>query len=88
MLALGEHSGIGAINVEPLFLLKFQKRIDLAWVDRELAARKIERLIARGGKKRSVVRYDQAGFLVAPQKMLQQDLGAQIEKICGLIQKQ
>src|SRR6185437_9205363 len=70
------------------FALVFQKGIDFAGIHRQFAARQIERMAARRPEKRPVVRDDEAGLGVMPQKVLEQNLRSQIEEVGGLVEQQ
>ncbi len=71
-----------------LFALVFQERIDLAGEHRQLAARQVERVGAGRAQEGPIVRHDQAGLLIMPQKVFQQNLRAKIEKVRRFVQQQ
>lgn len=73
--------------MEPLLLLVLEEGIDRARVGGELPERQIERAIAGGPQEGPVVRDDEAGLLVAPQKMLEEDLRAEVEEVGRLVEE-
>ena len=87
-LPLGQHRGVRPLVVLAALLLVFQKGVDLAGKHRQLAARQVERVAARRAQERPVVRDDQAGLGKVPQKMLEQDLRAQVEEVRRLVEQQ
>ena len=85
---LGQHGRIAPFVVLAALLLVFEEVVDLAGKHGQLAARQVERVAASGPQKGPVVRDDQAGLLVVAEKVLQQNLGPQIEKVGGLVEQQ
>ena len=86
--ALGQDGGVRPLVVLAPLALEFQKGVDLAGKHRQLAARQIERVAAGGAQKGPVVRDDQAGLLIVAQKMFQQNLRPQVEKVRRLVEQQ
>ncbi len=62
--------------------------VDLPRVHCQFSAREFERVVAGRFQKRSIVRDDQAGLLIMPEEVLEQDLGAQVEKVRGFVEQQ
>ena len=88
MAALGEDRRIRSLIVLAAFALVFQKGIDLPGIHREFPARQIERVTACRAEKRPVVRDDEAGLGVMPQKVFEQNLRSQIEEVGGLVEQE
>ena len=88
VLALGQHPRIHLFQSQTLFFFVFQIGVDLAGKHRQFPTGQVQRVAASRLQEGPVVRHDQAGFLVTPQEMLQQDLGAQVEKVRWFIQQQ
>src|SRR5207302_1062957 len=61
MAPLGEDRLVGALLVDALLTLEFQKGIDLARKGRQLAPAEVERVSAGGAEERAIVGDDQAG---------------------------
>ena len=68
--------------------LIFQKGFDRAGKHRQPAAGQVERVGAGGRQEGPIVRDDQAGLLEIAEKMLEQNLRAQIEKVGRLVEQQ
>ena len=62
--------------------------VDRPGVNRELAVGEIERLVAGGPEERPIVGDHETGLAVASEKMLEEDLGPQVEKVGGLVEQQ
>src|SRR4029079_2599322 len=62
MPSLGEHCGVGTLLVLAQLLLVLKEGVDLAGKHGQLAMRQVERVVARIGQKRAIVRHDQARF--------------------------
>ena len=85
---LGENGVVRAFLVLAFLALEFQKRIDLAGKGRQFAPGQIERVVAGGAEKRPIVGDDQARRPMALQEVLQENLGAQVEKVRRLVEQQ
>ena len=85
---LGLNGFVRAFLVQAFFMLEFEISIDLAGKRRQFAAGQVERMAAGGGKKRPIVGDDQTRRAMALQKMFQQNLGAQVEKVRRLVEQQ
>ena len=68
--------------------LEAEEGVDLPWKDGELAVGEVERLVAGGGEEGPVVGDDKAGFLVAAEEVLEEDLRPQVEEVRRLVQEQ
>ena len=88
LAALGDDGRVDALVVLAPLALIFQKRVDRAGIQRQLAARQFERLAARGAQEGPIVRDDQAGLAKLAQKVLEQNLRAQVEKVRRLVEQQ
>ena len=86
--ALGQDGGVRALVMLAALALILQKGIDLAGKHRQLAARQIERVVAGRGEEGPIVRDDQAGFSITAEKVFQQDLRAQVEKVRRFVEQQ
>src|SRR6185312_16300914 len=71
-----------------LLALVFQVGIDLARKRHQLAPGQVERVAARGPKKGSIVGDDQTGRAMTLQKVFQENLCSQIEKVRRLVEQQ
>ena len=72
----------------PLVPLVVEEGVDLPRKNRQLAAGEVERAIAGGAEESPVVRHDQAALAVVAEKVLEQDLRPQVEKVGRLVQEQ
>ncbi len=88
LLAFGQDGGIRPLFVLAALLLIFQKGFDRAREHRQASARQIERVSAGGREESSIVRDDQTGLLEVAQKMLEQNLRPQVEKVGRFVQQQ
>ena len=88
VLHLRQHARVDAFLVLASFLLVLPMGVDLARVHRQLSAREVERVVAGRAQKRPIVRDDQAGLVIMSQEVLEQDLGAQVEKVRGFVEQQ
>ncbi len=85
---LGENIFVRALLVHAFFLLEFQKGIDLAGKRGQFPPREIERMATGGAEKRPVVRHDQTGAAMTLQKVFEQNLRAQVEKVRRFVEQQ
>ena len=88
MAALGEDGGIGPLDVFALFLLELEIGVDLPREDGQFPVGEVEGLVASGGKEGPVVGNDQAGFLVAPEEVLEEDLRPQVEEVGRFVEEE
>ena len=88
MPPLGQHGGIGPLVAFPLLLLVFEKGVNLARIHREVAAGQVERVRAGRPEKRPIVRDDQARLFIVPQKVLEQNLRAQVKEVRRLVEQE
>ena len=88
VLLLGQDARVHAFVVLAPFLLILPIGVDLPGIHRQLAAREVERVVASGAQKRAIVRDDQASLVKVPEEVLEQDLGAQVEKVGRFVEQQ
>ena len=88
LFLLCQNRNVGAFSPDLFFLDLFQISGDLAVIHRQFTAIDIECLIAGGREEFTIVRHDEAGGGKVLQKMFEQNLGAQVEKVRRLVQHQ
>ena len=88
LAALGEDGGIGPLDVFALFLLELEIGVDLPGEDGQFPVGEVEGLVAGGGEEGPVVGNDQAGFLVAPEEVLEEDLRPQVEEVGRFVEEE
>ena len=88
LAALGEDGGIGPLDVFALFLLELEIGVDLPREDGQFPVGEVEGLVASGGKEGPVVGNDQAGFLVAAEEVLEEDLRPQVEEVGRFVEEE
>ena len=87
MFAFGESCCIDSLVVLASFLLLLHVGFDIGGKQREFASRKFERVSAGGFQETPVVRDDQTTATKVFEEMLEQKLGANIEKVGRLIEQ-
>ena len=88
MTAFGHRRRINANVVFALFAFVFQIRVDLAGIHGQFATCQIERVLAGRSQECPIMRHNQTSLIIVLQKMLEEDLCAQVEEVRRFVQQQ